>query len=215
MENGYPFSFDYPNLHANYITRKEKGWAGMSRKKQMKVVYVDVDDVCALLEPVWLGRYNKDYNDNLTDEDLKEWSIEKFVKPECGLKIYEYLKDPKIYDEVLPRDGALDGVNAIREMGHYRVLFATSCPVEVAGRKFHWLREYGFIKKERDYIEIRDKSLLRGDYMIDDSYDNVSGFTGYGYLLTRPWNRKYIWYHRINDWKDFVNILKDNKGKGI
>jgi 5'-nucleotidase len=214
MENGYPFSFDYPNLHANYITRKRKEWTRKTMSENNKIVFVDVDDVCALLEPVWLGRYNKDYNDNLKDEDLKEWAIEKFVKPECGLKIYTYLKDPGMYDEVVPRKGALEGVNALREMG-YRVLFATACPVEVAGRKFHWLREHGFVKKERDYIEIRDKSLLRGGYMIDDSYDNVSGFTGYGYLLTRPWNKKYIWYHRVDSWENFIEIMKTYIGKGM
>ena len=214
MENGYPFSFDYPNLHANYITRKEKGRAEMSRKKQMKIVYIDVDDVCAKLSTVWLGRYNKDYDDHLTEEDITDWDIHKFTKPECNLKIYKYLEDPNMYNEVMRREGACDGVNSLREMG-YRVLFATSCPVEVAGRKFYWLKQWDFIKKERDYIEIRDKSLLKGDYMIDDNYDNCRGFTGYGYLLKAPWNIKYKWYHRVEDWAEFVAILKDKIGKGM
>jgi 5'-nucleotidase len=179
-----------------------------------KIIFVDVDDVCALLSPVWLARYNKDYDDHLTDEDITDWNIHQFTKPECDLKIYQYLKDPGMYDEVKPREGALEGVEALREIG-FRVLFATSCPVEVAGRKFYWLKEHGFIKKERDYIEIRDKSLLLGRFMIDDSYDNVNGFTGYGYLLTRPWNEKYKWYHRIASWEEFIIIMKENYNRGI
>lgn len=214
MNNEYPFSFDYPNLHANYITRKGKGWAGKPMKKETKIIFVDVDDVCARLSEVWLGRYNKDYNDNLTDKDLTDWNIDKFVKPECGLKIYHYLKDPGIYDEVVPRDGSIEGVNILRELG-YKVLFATSCPIEVAGRKFHWLKQYDYIKKERDYIEIRDKSLLKGEYMLDDSYDNVSGFTGYSYLLTRPWNKNRLWYHRVIDWNEFISIMKENAARGL
>jgi len=210
----YDFTFDYPNLHANYITKKERGWAGMSRKKRMKIVYVDVDDVCAKLSPVWLGRYNVDYGDRLTEEDITDWDIHKFTKTECNLKIYDYLKDPTIYDNVLPTPGALEGVNKLREM-NYRVLFATSCPVEVAGRKFHWLRQYDFIKKERDYIEIRDKSLLKGDYMIDDNYDNCRGFTGYGYLMKAPWNVKYTWYHRADNWENFTTIMKSYLEKGM
>lgn len=181
---------------------------------EKKIVFVDVDDVCALLSPVWLGLYNKDYNDNLTDDDLTDWYIDKFVKPECGLKIYHYLKEPSMYDKVEPREGALAGVEALRQIG-FRVLFATSCPVEVAGRKFYWLREHGFVKKERDYIEIRDKSLLLGRYMIDDNYENVNGFAGYGYLLTRPWNKKYKWYHRVESWEEFIPIMQKNYNKGI
>lgn len=183
-------------------------------KKEDEIVFVDVDDVCCLLSPVWLSLYNRDYNDNLTDEDITDWNIHQFVKPECGLKIYDYLKDRRIYDTVIPRVDAKWGVDQLRELG-YRVLFATSCPAEVAGRKFYWLREWGFIKKERDYIEIRDKSLLRGNFMIDDSYDNVRGFTGYGYLLTRPWNKKFQWYNRVSDWQEFIHIMKENSVKGI
>jgi len=210
----YGFTFDYPNLHANYIIKKERGRAEMSKKKRMKIVYVDVDDVCAKLAPVWLGRYNKDYDDNLTENDITDWDIHKFTKPQCNLKIYDYLKDPAMYDYVLPTPGALEGVNKLREM-NYRVLFATSCPVEVAGRKFHWLRQYDFIKKERDYIEIRDKSLLKGDYMIDDNYDNCRGFTGYGYLMKAPWNVKYTWYHRAENWEDFIKIMKEYIARGM
>ena len=179
-----------------------------------KIIFVDVDDVCALLSQVWLARYNKDYDDNLTDDDITDWNIHQFTKPECGLKIYQYLKDPTIYDEIEPREGALKGVNALRELG-LRVLFATACPVETAGRKFFWLKEHGFIKKERDYIEVHDKSLLLGRYMIDDSYDNVHGFSGYGYLLTRPWNKKHQWYHRTGSWEEFIPIMKENYLRGL
>jgi 5'(3')-deoxyribonucleotidase len=183
-------------------------------KKEQLVLFQDVDDVSAKLAPVWLGLYNKDYDDNLTENDITDWNIHNFVKPECGLHIYDYLRDPHIYDNVKPTPGALEGTNALREMG-FRVLFATSCPVEVAGRKFIWLRDWGFIKKERDYIEIRDKSLLRGDFMIDDNYDNVHGFVGCGFLMEAPWNIKYEWAYRADNWEDVINKLKEYTGKEI
>lgn len=205
----YAFTFDYPNLHANYITRKKEERTRKTMDVKNKIIFVDVDDVCAKLAPIWLGLYNKDYDDNLTEGDISDWGIDKLVKPECGIKIYHYLKDPKIYDPVLPTSGALEGVNNLREMG-LRVLFATACPVEVAGRKFHWLREYGFIKKERDYIEIRDKSLLKGDYMIDDNYDNCNTFSGRGYLMKAPWNIKYNWDYRAENWEDFIKKMKEH-----
>lgn len=182
--------------------------------KDKKIVFVDVDDVSALLHVVWLKWYNEDYNDNFTVKDWISWGVENLVKPECGLKIYSYLKNPKIYDDVKPRKGAVEGVNALRELG-YRVLFATSSPIEVIGRKFYWLKDWGFEPKERDYIEIRDKSLLKGDYLFDDSFDNIRTFSGCGYLLTRPWNKDYLWNNRVKDWNGFIEIMKSKAEKGL
>lgn len=179
-----------------------------------KVVFVDVDDVCALLHVEWLRRYNKDYNDNLTDKDMTDWGLHKLVKPECGVKIYSYLRCPDLYDNVLPREGALNGVNTLRELG-YRVLFASSCCLEVVKEKFLWLLDFKFLKMEEEFIVISDKSLLKGDYMIDDCYEKVRGFSGYGYLLSRPWNSKYNWHYRVVDWDDFIKVMTANAVKGM
>jgi 5'-nucleotidase len=171
-----------------------------------QVAIVDVDDVCALLSDIWiLDRYNKDYNDNLTLEKITEWSTDKFVKPECGIKIYDYLLIPELYDEVKPREGSIEGVKELRKMG-YRVVFATSTPEPVRGRKLRWLTDWGYEPTRNNYIEIEDKSLLRGDIMFDDRYDNVAGFCGVACLLTRPWNTYQPWPFRAIDWSQFVEF---------
>lgn len=56
-----------------------------------KIFAVDVDDVCLDLNSVWLEDYNQVYNDNLKTEDITDWIITKFVKPECGNKIFDLL----------------------------------------------------------------------------------------------------------------------------
>lgn len=172
------------------------------------VIFMDIDEVCANLHEVWLARYNKDYDDNLKSEDITAWEMEKFVKPECGIKIFKYLENPRLYDDVKPINGAVRGINTLKELG-YRVVFATSAPIENSGRKFYWLRDNGFTLKERDYIEIGDKSLLRGQYMLDDRYDNVATFGGEGCLFTRPWNEKYYWSWRAKDWDEYISQMKE------
>ena len=54
------------------------------------IVAVDIDDVIISLVPTWLHLYNKDYKDNLSKNDITDWQIDKFVKPECGINIYNY-----------------------------------------------------------------------------------------------------------------------------
>jgi 5'(3')-deoxyribonucleotidase len=182
--------------------------------RKRPIIFVDVDEVCAEMHIVWLKRYNLDYDDNVQPSDIKSWMIHQYVKPECGYKFYDYLKDPSLYDEVMPVEGAQEGVESLREMG-YRIFFPTSTPVEASGRKFYWLKEWGFIKNEREYIELRDKSVLYGRYMLDDNYDNIKEFVGYGWLYTRPWNDTINWYHRTDNWKNFIEVMKENNRKGV
>jgi 5'(3')-deoxyribonucleotidase len=183
-----------------------------------KIAIVDVDDVCALLGDTWLKRYNEDWDDTLTIEQLTDWDISKFVKPECGQHIFDYLNFPEIYNSVKPREGSIEGVHALRKIG-YRVVFATSTPEPVRGKKLRWLEHWGYEPNRRDYVEIEDKSLLLADFLIDDRWENISTFDGMGVLFTRPWNATRAWPFRAKNWDDVVqmaqwqmNLPKDQSG---
>jgi 5'-nucleotidase len=171
------------------------------------IIFVDVDGVCADLGTAWLARYNRDYNDHLTINDLTDWGMTKFVKPECGNKIDEYLNDPSLYDEVESIPGSLIMVDRLRDM-HHRVIFATSCPWQSAGRKFKWLCDHGFEPGYKDYIEVNDKSLLLGDALIDDGFHNIESFNGLGILYDQPWNRHNNWPVRACRYSDVIDLFK-------
>jgi 5'-nucleotidase len=153
----------------------------------MKTIAFDVDGVVADILTEWLDRYNKEWNDVLTPNNITEWGIDKFVKPGCGKHIFKYLDDPSLYDNVFPYLGALECVNKLKEQG-YRIVWATSSPALSYGRKFFWLKEHGFISDQKDYFETQDKSLIRADVLVDDYQNNLSDFIGRRILLSRPWN---------------------------
>lgn len=171
-----------------------------------RIVFVDIDGVVADLLSEWLYRYNKDYDDDLLPRDITEWGIEKFVKPACGKKIFEYIENPNIYDDVKPIPLALEGIYTIREK--FRVVFATTSTAGAMGRKYKWLQDWGFLdlgwKSTRDYIEIGDKSLLNENHiLIDDNIENLERFSGYGFLFDAPYNR-ISHLPRLYDWSSFV-----------
>jgi len=172
----------------------------------MAVFAFDVDAVVAALDVAWLARYNKDYDDHLTPDDLLEYNTSKFVKPSCGVKIYDYLKDPTLYDDVLPIEGAREIIDDVRNDGH-RTIFVTTTPIETAGRKFHWLVDHGFLSDSRkglaDYYEATDKSLIRADILLDDAPHNVKDFQGKAILFDQPWNKNFDWPSRVTGWNDF------------
>lgn len=183
----------------------------------MKRILVDVDCVVADLMPEWLGFYNAEYDDHVSVEDVTAWGLEAFVKPECGVKIYEYLRYPYLYDNVAPIDGALTSIKWLRRHS-YDVVFVTS---GIHEGKAKWLDHYGFLLSQVDYqyapdlVIAHDKGLIKGDIMLDDNIKNLLAFDGTRILFAQPWNSEIdsrnSEYFRADDWADVIQYL----GRGL
>ena len=171
----------------------------------MYTIAVDVDDVVLDLMPKWLEHYNLDFNDNLKPKQITDWDITKFVKPEAKDKIYNYIHNKEVFEESKQVTSAWAGLSYIRLMKH-RVIFVTANnPQNV---KYNWLFENGLINRTEDFVVAKDKSLIFADYMIDDSYDNVKSFCGErAWLMNKPWNMKYDWNYRVNNWSEIITHL--------
>lgn len=170
------------------------------------IIFVDVDGTVADLQTVVLKHYNNDYQDHLTIADITDWNMGLFAK--CGDKIFSYFEIASLYNEVLPIKKALWGVKELKKLGH-RVVFATTDTNGTAGRKYVWLLKNGFVDTRKNYVEVSDKSLLNGESLIDDAFHNVSIFNGMGILLNMPWNTKFEWNRRANNWEEIITYFKD------
>jgi 5'(3')-deoxyribonucleotidase len=173
--------------------------------KAPKTIAVDIDGTIADLEQNWLAWYNRDYNDNI--KFFTEWDTHKLVKPECGLKMYDYLKDPRLYDDVKPIAGAIAVIKKLKGTG-YRIVYPTCSPIESFGRKYQWLLDYGFITTIKDYIELNDKSLIRADILVDDRPKNLDDFTGKKILFAQRWNeseKDNPAYLHANNWNEVLD----------
>jgi len=177
----------------------------------MKIL-VDVDDVVADLLPTWLDLYNRDYDDTVEPFDITEWDLTKFVKPECGSKIYDYLEDLNLYRFVPPVYTAKDGVDALREAGH-ELLFVT---VRDHPNKFSWLVEYGFIPANNgnpdraQYVVTHRKDLIPADVIIDDNPENLRNHPGKRVLFTRTHNQgSTVDAFRADTWDEVVEFIEN------
>lgn len=180
--------------------------------KRDNTIAIDNDGVIFDLMTNWLRRNNVKYNDNLKPEDILEWGIHKFVKPECGMKIYDFLEDPSIYDDVLPIKGAVEGIRKLRMLA-YDIMFVTHATVGHAGRKLKLLKEYNIFYDDDIYLEREDKSDVEARWLIDDYIKNVSSFKGTGILYTQPYNVDSPITPRVNNWDDIVRYFtKQRRG---
>lgn len=176
------------------------------------IILLDVDGVVADLNNPWLARYNKDYNDDLTLEDITAWNIAQYTKPECGLKMYDYLEDPTLYDDVKPIEGAIEGVRALRDMGH-EVAFVTSCSgPEMCKAKTAWIIDHDGLtpadEDPMDYIYlVKRKHRIEGDLLLDDYERNLENFKGWQVLFDQPWNRHVSDIKRVTGWSQFLTAI--------
>ena len=177
----------------------------------MTIVGIDIDDVCADLIPAWLQIYKLRSAHVLKREDITDWNISLFVKPEFREEIYSYIEMPLLYNMVKPVAGALDGYNYLKSAG-YDIVFVTHATPGCAGRKFEWLIDNGFDVDHRNYIECQRKELIDVDILVDDKWENVRDTTGVGILFNTPWNQKYEWSLRASNWKQVVAIIEGKAG---
>jgi len=172
-------------------------------------IAVDLDGVVLNLIEEWLNLYNKKYEDTLKPSDILDWNTHKFVKSRCGKRIYQFIKNPKIYDNVKPIEGALEAINSLRDYG-FRILFVTTFEPKFSYAKFKWLNDHGFKVDKKDYIECGDKSLILSSALIDDNYENVKNFPELGILFSSPWNLKYDYKTRVNGWQQVLDFMTKN-----
>jgi len=179
-------------------------------------ILVDVDGVVADTQEEWLRRYNFEWEDCLRQQDITAWDVHRFVKPECGLRIYDYLKQEDLYGSVKPVDGALEGVAALRRAGH-EVVFVSA---GFFPGKVQWLNTHGFLldlphgreawETARDVVLANNKTIIQGDVLVDDKYDNVAEFfDGAAILFDRPWNGRHQFYPRAFDWEQVVEFVEE------
>jgi 5'-nucleotidase len=172
-------------------------------------IAVDIDGVIADLLTRWLHEYNRDYQDVLQPSDIVGWDTHLFVKPECGTKIYDYIKRASIYKRVKPIEGALEAINKLREYG-FRILFVTAFEPKFSYAKFDWLNKWGFNVLKNDYIECGDKSLIIANALIDDNYNNIISFPETGILFDAPYNKQYDYKTRVKGWNQVLDFIVKN-----
>lgn len=166
-------------------------------------ILLDMDGIVVNLLDDWLYHYNREYDDNVTREDITSWDVHKYVKPECGKNIYRILARPGLFDHLPAIDGAIDAVTELADMGH-DIRFATAPPSPDSCRgKVEWIRrnfshlDYGMSR----VFFLHDKHWLAPsvDVLVDDKPQTILEWSEYAnngepspriLTIVHPYNRE-------------------------
>jgi 5'(3')-deoxyribonucleotidase len=178
-----------------------------------KTILIDSDDTCIDLLSPWVSLYNYKWEDELQVEDIKSWDMELYVKKVCGKYIYSLLT-PELYRNIKAIEGAVEGIKELKKMD-YNIVYVTALHPVTVEAKFRRMQELGFEPTLKTFICASNKSLVKGDYLIDDNVDNVQSFSSHGekgILFSRGHNANSTYTPRCNTWEEIIRYFsKESK----
>ena len=171
----------------------------------------DCDDVCIDLLSCWLKELNLRYNINYTPNDIKGWHLENYIKEINKDEILSVLFDNNFFKKIEPIPGAVKYLHKLKDEG-YNIKIVTASYVKSLPAKMDKFFEIFPFLEWKDIIIATDKSIIAGDIMVDDHYDNLinNSYVKYKLLYAKTHNSC---YHNdnniivINNWEDIYNFI--------
>jgi 5'(3')-deoxyribonucleotidase len=168
----------------------------------MPRIAIDMDEVVADALAEYLSRYNADFEEKLTKQDLLGKRLADLVPSEHWPRLDAYFDDEQFFRNLEVIDGSQEVIRELAE--HYDIYIVTAAmeiPCSLAP-KFEWLqRHFPFIPPD-NYVFCGNKGIVAADYLIDDSVYQLERFQGQGILYTSPRNINETRFPRVNDWND-------------
>jgi 5'-nucleotidase len=170
-------------------------------------ILIDMDDVIADAVERFLEWYERDFGVRYTKDDLKGTKLHLIVPEEHRKIVREYPHRQDFFKD-LP---VIDYSREIVEELHNRFeVYIASAAMEFPyslPHKNKWLDEhFPFIHWKRR-IFCGDKSVLKGDILIDDHDFNLSVFDGRAIMFSSSHNLLDTKYERMNSWLDAEKLF--------
>jgi len=184
------------------------------------IYLIDLDDVLADYNGLALGRYHALHPDRLyiPPEEITTFYIKDSYPAELRPLLEEVYNEPGFFRDIPPIPGGLEAVQEIADKGHH--VFICSAPLltnpTCASDKYDWVKSHLGAEWEEKLILSRDKTLIAGDYLVDDK-PSIKGCRTPSWkhiLYTQPCNAhirdkprmKWTDYTPEEDWRKVLNL---------
>jgi 5'(3')-deoxyribonucleotidase len=176
-----------------------------------KRICVDMDEVMADAIAEHLARYNREFQQNLTKEDLRGKRFWQIVPEPHHAILDDYLRAADFFEDL---DVMPDAPRVLAALQARYDVFIASAAMEVPSSfnpKFRWLQRHFPFIRHTHIVFCGDKSILRADYLIDDNPRQLELFTGTGILYDAPHNANITGYTRVRNWLEIESLFLSDK----
>ncbi|HTE32830.1 MAG TPA: hypothetical protein VK666_20755 [Chryseolinea sp.] len=167
----------------------------------MKRLIIDMDDVIADATGQFINYYEKEFGIRVLRESLNHHDEGRgFPGNFDVIKQFPYRES--FFLTMAPH---LDSQEVIRELNKKYDLFIVSAAMEFPQslpEKLSWLKEHFPFLTWKQIVFCGSKTVVHGDYMIDDLSYNLEGFNGEKFIYTAPHNLHIQQFNRLNNWNE-------------
>lgn len=175
-----------------------------SKKKR---IAVDMDEVIADALGEHITRYNRQYQKEMTREDLHGKNIREAVPFEISHEVESLVHTTEFFSELEVFPHAKEVLERLSR--DYDIFIATAAmevPLSFQS-KYEWLLKHFPFISPMNFVFCGDKSIVDADYLIDDNARHFARFKGKGILFDAPHNKNVEGYPRANCWLDIEALI--------
>lgn len=175
------------------------------------IVLVDMDGTLADFS----GRFVEQYNALYPAEPIGSpttWSMNEEIPEDRRGSFWQIVSKEGFFSGLDPLPGAIEAFHAMRDAGHDAVLCTSPF---IASRwceseKRHWIEEHVGMEFSRSMVITHDKTLVRGDVLIDDRPDIIGRLkpAWQRVLLDQPYNHHLNMPRIARDWSNWQEVLE-------
>jgi 5'-nucleotidase len=180
---------------------------------EKKIILVDMDDVLASFERGFLNNWRKEHPEKIFIplEERTVFKVQNQYPAELKPLVDEICLAPGFYRNLPIIGGGKEAINEMRGRGH-SVFICTSPMTEYENcvlEKYEWVNEHLGLDWTKRMIITKDKTLVRGDYLIDDNPTpkGILEPTWEHVLYDFPYNRSVNGKRRLT-WDNWRDVLK-------
>jgi 5'-nucleotidase len=172
-------------------------------------ILIDMDEVIADAVALFLKWYERDFGIKYTEKDVYGTKLLHTVPEAHKSTVAAYPHTKGFFDDlpVIPNSQEI-----LKQLYEAHEVYIVSAAMEFKHSlypKFEWLdQHFPFIHWKRRVL-CGDKSVIKGDVLIDDHDFNLETFTGRRVMFTSPHNVHDTRYERMNNWleaKQFFDL---------
>lgn len=176
-------------------------------------ILVDIDGVIFNTQEHLLELLN-DFNSTnfaIEDVDSYDWFDKNFTEP------FALAENVAFWNDVKANEETIKYILKWKHEGH-TIKFVTASYYHYGlPTKIHRLLDcFNNEFNDKDVIVCHDKSIVLGNLLIDDCFDNCQNFNSYSIVYEQPWNDNHIEKNRVfnpilfrtNNWELIEKIIK-------
>ena len=173
----------------------------------MKRICVDMDEVMADTLAEHLRRYNQEFDEALTLDDLAGRGLWEIAPADRQTQLRAFLDAEDFFEDLAIMPGAQEVLKQLSP--RFEIFIATQAMTvpNSLGPKYRWLQRHFRFIPPTHYVFCGNKSILLANYLIDDLPRNLERFQGQGLLFSAPHNLTVTGFARVNNWQEVADYF--------